>query len=235
MAQVVIPVGGSIPLRKTSNVGVQRCCVVVRRVAVSVVGALLLLALGLGILQRLSGDGAPRLFGFELRAIRSGSMSPALGVGDAVIVRSPSTSRLDAIRAGTVISFRVPGHESMVVTHRVAAVGHTAAGLRQFTTKGDANTSVDGVPVDDAHVIGIYAFSVPALGRIIVGLSRWQVLAMLLAAVTLACVAVAMSRRAAALTADPQLRYSNASHSNQRDPNQPTSTPSATPSQEQQP
>lgn len=212
MAQVVIPLHESVRLKNRSTIGVQQCCVVVRRVAVGAVGLVLVAALTLGILQRVSGDGAPRLFGYEVRAVRSGSMTPALGVGDAVIVRTPSPSRLDSVRAGSVIMFRVPGHEAMVVTHRVAAVGHDAVGRRLFTTKGDANSSVDGVPVDDAHVIGVYAFSVPVLGRVLVGLSRWRVLATLLGAVLLACVAVALSRRASVLAAVHHLPHPHLPH-----------------------
>lgn len=212
MAQVVIPIREPIQLREHSAGGIHTWCVVIRRVAFGVVGLLLLVALALGVLQRMSGDGAPRLFGYEFRAVRSGSMTPSIGVGDAVIVRSPSTARLDDVRAGSIITFRVPEHETMVVTHRVTAVSHAADGRRLFTTKGDANSSVDGVPVDDAHVVGVYAFSIPLLGRVIVGLSRWRVLATLLCAVLLACAAVAMSRRAVLLAAVHHLPHPHLPH-----------------------
>ena len=79
-----------------------------------------------------------------------------------------------------MISFRAPGRESMVITHRVVAIRADRDGNRLFTTKGDANNVVDGVPVDDAHVLGVYAFAFQIYGDfagysdIARGVSKWM-------------------------------------------------------------
>src|SRR6185436_3270986 len=68
----------------------------------------------------------------------SGSMVPAFGVGDAVIVQHPDPSRL---RVGDVVTF----HASCVsetTTHRIRQLQPRPEGLL-LQTKGDANDTPD--------------------------------------------------------------------------------------------
>ena len=109
-----------------------------------------------------------RLFGFNVYAVLSGSMEPALPVGSLVCVAPESA---ESIQEGDVISFMAS--EDLVVTHRVVGVevaedgsAGDAGGLR-FRTQGDANSTPDASPVLEANLIGKVVFVVPALGYLV--------------------------------------------------------------------
>ena len=177
-----------------------RVVLAVHRLTVGVFALVVFVALALGLLARFSGSGAPRLLGREIRAVQSGSMSPAIDVGDAIVIRVATPDLLASIRPGSIITFRVPGAPSMVVTHRVTAVSVKPTGERVFATKGDANGSIDGTPVGEAHVIGVHVLSIPRLGFVLHSLNGRRSLAVFLLASLLASAALALARRANALT-----------------------------------
>jgi signal peptidase I len=102
----------------------------------------------------LAGVLAPAL-GWRLDVVQSGSMSPAIGVGDLVIT-SPCDPR--EVVPGDVISFR---SGDALVCHRVVAVDD---GGQTVITKGDANEGPDPQPVPLGQVTGKVAASVPLLG-----------------------------------------------------------------------
>jgi len=83
----------------------------------------------------------------------SGSMRPALDIGDIVLVdaRKPFN-----VSIGDVIAFRF---ENMIVVHRVINV--TGGGFR---TKGDANPDPDPFVVDSSSVVGKVVGSIPKIG-----------------------------------------------------------------------
>lgn len=105
----------------------------------------------------LAGILAPA-FGWRLDVVQSGSMSPAIEVGDLVIT-TPCDP--EDIRAGDVICFRSGG---ALVCHRVVAVDEDG---RTFTTKGDANEDPDPVAVTYGNVVGKVAANVPLLGYVV--------------------------------------------------------------------
>jgi signal peptidase len=105
----------------------------------------------------LAGVLAP-VFGWRLDVVQSGSMAPAIGVGDLV-----ATAPVDpgSLKVGDVISFR---SEGSLVCHRVVAVdavNHT------LVTKGDANAHPDPTPVPFDQVVGKMTMNVPLLGYVI--------------------------------------------------------------------
>ena len=106
-----------------------------------------------------------RISGGELLAIRTGSMTPMMKPGDLLISREvdPRT-----VRRGDVITFRVPEADNTLVTHRVTKVDEKG---NTFTTKGDANDTVDPFTTKAKDVLGTRWFSIPAVGRIMVFLS----------------------------------------------------------------
>jgi signal peptidase len=106
-----------------------------------------------------------RISGGELLAIRTGSMSPVMEPGDLLISRDvdPRT-----VRRGDVITFRVPSADNTLVTHRVTKVDKEG---NSFTTKGDANDTVDPFTTKSKDVLGSRWFSIPKVGRIMVFLS----------------------------------------------------------------
>lgn len=78
-------------------------------------------------------------------SVQSGSMSPSIQKGDAVVVE-PATN----IRPGDIVSYRSPLDERITITHRVQAVD-TARGL--IVTKGD-NLNIADKPFNDQLIVG---------------------------------------------------------------------------------
>ena len=105
----------------------------------------------------LAGILAPA-FGWRLDVVQSGSMSPAIQVGDLVIT---SPCEPEDIRVGDVICFRSGG---TLVCHRVIAVDGSD---QAFSTKGDANEDPDPVPVAHDDVVGRATAGVPLLGYVV--------------------------------------------------------------------
>lgn len=102
----------------------------------------------------------PRIFGFEIYGVLSGSMEPAYPVGSVVFVKK---EKPENIVVGDAITFYLEGIDSVVATHRVIGLNQED---KTFTTKGDANTVADGDPLPFEQLIGKVKASVPYLGYI---------------------------------------------------------------------
>ncbi len=100
--------------------------------------------------------------GFRPMVVGSGSMSPALEVGDiAVVTKVPA----DAIGEGDIIQF---ARGDTTVIHRVVEVQDN--GSRVFITQGDGNDSPDSHPVHPDQIQGRVKFRIPKVGWIAVGI-----------------------------------------------------------------
>ena len=88
---------------------------------------------------------------FQLYAVRTGSMEPAFGSRDLVLVHKGVWQR------GQPITFT---HNGEVITHRLVSVNPDGT----FVTKGDANKSPDPWVVQPRETIGAVVASVPQLG-----------------------------------------------------------------------
>jgi len=111
----------------------------------------------------------PGMLGYHSLTVLSGSMEPTVHVGDVVVERS--ISPLDA-RIGDIVTFREPGDQHILITHRVRAI-HVAAGNVYFTTKGDANNTVERWTVPMGGSIGLVLYHIRRLGFALVwGSSR---------------------------------------------------------------
>jgi signal peptidase len=97
------------------------------------------------------------LLPFYPSTVAGGSMSPALKLGDMVVVAKVSP---DVIREGDIIEFR---QGEMMVIHRVIEIQETE-GSKFFITKGDANSIADIDPVSPEQVKGRVMLNVPRLG-----------------------------------------------------------------------
>ncbi|HSN07356.1 MAG TPA: signal peptidase I [Candidatus Angelobacter sp.] len=106
--------------------------------------------------------------GYRLYVVHTGSMSPALRPGDAVLAAPAPGS----VRPGDVVTFTVLSGPDSVVTHRVVAV---ADGL--VTTKGDANRTADPWTLHMSQVVGTAAAFLPHAGYLLVYLRQPQGLA----------------------------------------------------------
>lgn len=100
----------------------------------------------------------PNLIGYKSMAVISGSMEPNIPVGSIVYAKKAD---FEDFKVGDVVSYRIS--ESSMVTHRVEEIDNDA---RTLTTKGDANETVDGSPVEENQIVGKVAFSVPLIGFI---------------------------------------------------------------------
>lgn len=92
----------------------------------------------------------------ELYSVKSGSMEPAISVGDLVVVERS----YDQLLRGDVISYRSPDNPRMLITHRVTVVD-SSRGL--ITAKGD-NAPMADEPIREQLVVGKVAYAVPAVG-----------------------------------------------------------------------
>lgn len=135
-----------------------------------------------------------RLVGLTPFTVLSGSMEPAFHVGSLIYVKQTDAAKIEI---GDPITY-VVNEDLLVSTHRVVDIDvfytTTKAVLDEneqpvldedgdpvyeeveleepsyyFTTKGDANESVDGTPVYYKNVLGVPVFSIPLLGY----LSSW--------------------------------------------------------------
>jgi signal peptidase len=106
------------------------------------------------------------LLGFRPVSIVSGSMAPALRVGDLVIVQS--VPAID-IEVGDVIQYR-DGDRTTI--HRVVEV-RSSEGPTVFVTKGDANSSPDPRPVSVDQILGRARLSVPKIGWLPIGVKSF--------------------------------------------------------------
>ena len=116
---------------------------------------------------------ATRVFGFEVLTVRSGSMQPAIGRGDLIVVRPVAMAD---VHEGDVVLFAAGG-DGVPTVHRVAGINevelriHDAATGEtdvqtdyRLVTKGDANDQPDIQEVTESQLIGRVWFSVPAAG-----------------------------------------------------------------------
>lgn len=98
--------------------------------------------------------------GQQLMIVASGSMSPELAAGDAVLVRPVEEP---AMQPGVVVVFRSTGDPERLTTHRIVSRHDRADGLF-LQTQGDANPAPDPDFVNAASVVGAMTRPVPRLG-----------------------------------------------------------------------
>ena len=105
----------------------------------------------------------PRLTGFDIYTVVTGSMEPAIPVGSLIYVREEAPAEL---MEGEVVAYRSDTDAGIIITHRVVK-NQVVSG--QLITKGDANEAEDISPVSYAQVIGgIFAAMVTFYGKIVI-------------------------------------------------------------------
>lgn len=103
----------------------------------------------------------PRLFGYEIYTVISGSMEPAIPTGSLIYTKEIPPKE---VKKDDVIAFYSGTDTGAIVTHRVVK-NQTVSG--EFVTKGDANEEKDPMPVDYDELLGRVELSIPFLGRIL--------------------------------------------------------------------
>ena len=130
----------------------------------SVIGTLLLLVAILVCIPLT----LPRLAGYQIYHVISGSMEPAIPVESVVYVKGVAPAD---IQKKDVIAFHSVLGEEAIITHRVVSNNRVAG---EIVTKGDANTKEDMEPVPYENVLGKVALTVPVLGKILATIATIQ-------------------------------------------------------------
>jgi len=105
--------------------------------------------------------------GYRPMVERSGSMKPALHVGDVVIA---DWVRIDSIHTGEIISF-ANADEPDLITHRVQQV-RTNGDITTVTTKGDANPEPEQWTAPRYTLVGHVIAKIPKIGTMLVVLGE---------------------------------------------------------------
>lgn len=119
----------------------------------NVLGSLLLLAV-IGLSVPLA---VPRLMGYEIYDVVSGSMEPEIPMGSVIYVRTTDPAE---VQEGDVVAYL--SDDGSVVAHRVVT---NRTSLGEFVTKGDANNTEDLAPVPYDALVGLVEKHVPGVGR----------------------------------------------------------------------
>lgn len=101
----------------------------------------------------------PRLFGYQIYTVISGSMEPDIPLGSLVYVheRDPET-----VVEGDVIAY-YGNKDGAIITHRVV---YNQTVVQNFVTKGDANEREDTIPVSYDRLLGVVVKTIPKLGAV---------------------------------------------------------------------
>lgn len=102
----------------------------------------------------------PRIFGYEIYTVVTGSMEPAIPVGSLVYVKNIPP---EEVKADDVIAFYGAKDSAAVITHRVVSNSEI---MGEFITKGDANRTNDMNPVTYEQYIGEVQLTVPKAGTV---------------------------------------------------------------------
>jgi signal peptidase len=159
---VLAPVIGMLVVQtiyseKQEQLGLREAATWKPRSRFSVVSWVVTLALAVVIIWFSSG-----LLGFRPVVIVSGSMSPAIAVGDVAVVRDVSA---ESIVEGDVIKYT---HGGAATVHRVVEIG-LEEGSYFFMTQGDANDNVDARLVYPEDIEGRVSFVLPKIGWLSIG------------------------------------------------------------------
>lgn len=114
----------------------------------------------------------PMLIGWSSYVVRSGSMEPALGIGDVVVAQPLPASERPPL--GRVMVFTNPARrDGELLVHRVVARGDDGS----YTTAGDANQFTDSTPVPRAAFKARGVLLAPYVGRPVTWIDQHQYLA----------------------------------------------------------
>ncbi len=109
----------------------------------------------------------PAILGWQPTTVVSGSMEPAISVGDVVVSRPMGA---ESLTTGRVVLVDDPDHAGRLRLHRIAAVNPDGS----LVLRGDANAANDSSKVWPSAVHGVGYLRIPAVGLPIVWLGRGQ-------------------------------------------------------------
>lgn len=101
--------------------------------------------------------------GWQVQAVRSQSMAPAIDAGSLVVTVPEVAANIEP---GVVIAFTDPQRAGRVVMHRVVAVRYYGSQVF-YTTKGDSNHVADAQAVPGKNLVGRVRWSLPLVGGVL--------------------------------------------------------------------
>lgn len=110
--------------------------------------------------------GSTGMLGFRPSIISSGSMTPALQVGDIIITIEASP---DDIKIGDIIQY---SGENEIIAHRVVDI-QKEGNTRFFITQGDNNNVPDQNPVHPSQIVGKLVLTIPKLGWVSIAIKTF--------------------------------------------------------------
>ena len=128
---------------------------IIKNIVLGIVVVLLGIILISFIIVKFSG-GTPTVFGYSIQRISSGSMEPALNVGD--IILSKTVDDPESIHVDDIVTYSGGSQfDYSSVTHRVVTQPtKNAEGIYVLVTKGDANADADPeIPFTDVKFVMI--------------------------------------------------------------------------------
>lgn len=127
----------------------------------SLILSIIIISYSISLIQISKGkQKLPTVLGLTGVTVISGSMEPEISVGDYVIIKK---AKKENIRKGTIITFE---QNSVLVTHRVESI--VSDGV--YSTKGDANNTVDSELVKFENILGTSILIIPKLGKVLLWL-----------------------------------------------------------------
>lgn len=126
---------------------------IAQKILIVFLSVVLLLNLYLFAAQVIYKNQLPKLLGMAQIIVVSGSMEPAIQIGDLLVIKEK-----DRYEDGDIITYR---SGQSLITHRVISVEGTG-----LVTQGDANNVADA-PITLSQVEGKMLLRIPGLGRAI--------------------------------------------------------------------
>ena len=166
------------------------------RTVVILISLVAVLTIVIAVGSRTSADGQRVVYGQPVMTIISGSMTPTIAVGDIVVDAPVTAAQASHFQVGQIISFRASPGSAEIITHRIVAV-RVQDGAVSYITKGDANNTADATPRPASDVVGLYSFSIPRGGYLLVAMHTPRVIGLLLMSALLWIVAGVSFRIAA--------------------------------------
>lgn len=130
----------------------------------------------------------PKLLGYRVYVVDSGSMSPTIKTDSMIIVKESKTNE---INIADIITYYGHNKESRV-THRVIDIENKG---EFFITKGDANEVPDPMPLEGEKIIGKVILVIPIIGKMFRFLNTQLGMGMLITLIILWIIIPVMSSR----------------------------------------
>ena len=109
------------------------------------------------------------LFRYWIAVVGSGSMTPTINIGDAIVVDKSYKKHLDRLKVGDVLVFKI---RDTIYTHRIIDI-KSSNGKYAILTKGDRKGQAeDSWVVSNNDVVGVVKHKIPYIGYPTVSLNR---------------------------------------------------------------